>query len=393
VSAYVLDAGMPLGLFDPRSASAAPDWASRAVFFDLETTGLSGGAGTLAFLVGCGWFEPDGFRVRQFLLTSAAGEPAMLDAVGQLLGAATLLVSYNGRTFDAPLMEMRWAFHRKCNPIAEVPHFDMLPSARRLWGRRDAVRSVDSPLHSPDCSLSSIERAILGFHRTDDVPGFEIPSRYFQFLRSGDESLLDGVLEHNRHDLLSLAGVTSHALVLAREGPGSCRDSEEQIALGRLYERAGELARARTAYEHAASAGDRGTRQHALAQLAVLLRRGKRFHESADAWRRVLDLAGGAAPGGRRLTSIERQAVEALAIHHEHRARDLAEAKRYAEAMGNQAQGAEAAEVAHRLARLSRKIEQDIVGRIRELPENTTGGLEAVPLLKIRRGGPSGPPF
>jgi uncharacterized protein YprB with RNaseH-like and TPR domain len=357
VGDYALDAALPLALFDARSAEMAPDWASRVVFWDTETTGLSGGAGTLAFLVGCGWFEADGFHIRQFLLTSAAGEADMLDAVGEILGNASLLVTYNGRTFDAPLMDMRWAFHRKANPIESRPHFDMLPVARRLWGGREAPSS---------CSLSAIERSVLGFHRHDDVPGFEIPSRYFHFLRSGDASILDGVLEHNRHDLISLAAVTSHALRLAQEGPQACRDNHEQLALGRVYERAGQASRAHEAYTCAATAGAAESidaRRQAFARLAVLARRDGRFDESAAAWRSLLDLAG---PGRRRApNALERQAIEALAIHHEHRAHDLAAAKRYAETMRDAVAGETfnptasriAAETAHRLARLNRKIE------------------------------------
>ena len=300
VGHYALEPALPMALLDAQSAASA-DWASKVVFWDTETTGLSGGAGTLAFLVGCGWFEPEGFRIRQFLLTSSAGEPAMLDAVGEVLANASLLVSYNGRTFDAPLMDMRWAFHRKPNPIESRPHFDMLPIARRFWGGREAATG---------CSLSTLERTIIGFHRNGDVPGFEIPARYFSFLRSGDASILDGVLEHNRHDLISLAAVTSHALRLAQEGPDACRDNHEQLAIARLYERAGDTARAHEAYSRAAASGAIDARRQALARLAVLARRNGRYEESADAWRRLLDLAG---PAGRRAPgALERQAIEAL---------------------------------------------------------------------------------
>jgi uncharacterized protein YprB with RNaseH-like and TPR domain len=359
VGDYALDATLPLALFDARSVEMAPDWASRVVFWDTETTGLSGGAGTLAFLVGCGWFEADGFRIRQFLLTSAAGEAEMLDAVGEILANASLLVTYNGRTFDAPLMDMRWAFHRKTNPIESRPHFDMLPVARRLWGGREDRSS---------CSLSAIERSVIGFHRHHDVPGFEIPSRYFHFLRSGDASILDGVLEHNRHDLISLAAVMSHALRLAQEGPQACRDNHEQLALGRVFERAGQATRARDAYTCAAAAsavGNTDARRQAFARLAVLARRDGRFDESAAAWRSLLDLAG---PGLRRTpNALERQAIEALAIHHEHRARDLEAARRYAETMRDAVVGQDrspaasriATEAAHRLARLDRKIQSE----------------------------------
>ena len=343
---YVLDDTLPLALLDPRCAGVN-GWAARPVFFDIETTGLGGGAGTLAFLVGCGWFEPDGFRVRQFLLTGAAGETTLLAAIGDVLGAASLIVTFNGRTFDLPFMDMRWAFHRLENPVEDVPHFDMLPPARRLWGRRGDA----------GCSLTALERAVLGFHRLDDVPGMEIPSRYFQFLRSGDPSVMAGVLDHNRHDVLSLALIATHALHLAQEGPDRCRDGHEQLALGRVYERAGLVDRARAAYESASRAFEPDAQAQALARLAVLLRREGQFEPSADAWRRLLDCVG--ADGRRRaMTPLERLAVEALAIHHEHRARDPMQAKRYAEMLRGDDLGLarDAARVTHRLGRLDRKI-------------------------------------
>jgi hypothetical protein len=347
VSSLALDPQAPIGLFDPR-IGAAPDWARRPVFFDIETTGLGGGAGTVAFLVGCGWFDADGFRVRQFFLPALSGEHAMLDAIAELFGGASLLVTFNGRTFDVPLMDMRWAFHRRPSPAEALPHFDMLPPARRLWsgrGEPDADRS---------CSLSSLERSILGFHRVADVPGFEIPGRYFHFLRTGDAGAIAGVLEHNQHDLLSLAAIVSYALALAREGPEGSRDPMEQLALGRLYERADEPARAARAYALAAEAGSVHARGPALARLATMMRRENRFDEAAAAWQGVLDLASGQR---RPLTAIERHAAEALAIHHEHRARDLTAARRYAEALRGQVSGRSAADVEHRLGRLQRKME------------------------------------
>ena len=119
------------------------------MFFDLETTGLSGGAGTLAFLAGCGWFEGEAFRVRQFFLSSPVGRAR--DAAprsAQIFDEASLLVTFNGRTFDVPLMETRWAFHRTAAPTDDLPHFDMLPPARRLWGRRE-LRGSDDEAETP----------------------------------------------------------------------------------------------------------------------------------------------------------------------------------------------------------------------------------------------------
>src|SRR5262245_15524624 len=171
----------PIHLVDPR-ASGAAEWWRRVVFFDIETTGLSGGAGTIAFLAGCGWFDDEGFRVRQFFLSGPAGERAMLQALGDVLSGASLLVTFNGRTFDVPFMEMRWAFHRAAPPTDAIPHVDMLPTARRLWRRREMASALDG-----GCNLTSLERAVLGVHRVGDVPGFEIPARYFHFLRTGSQ--------------------------------------------------------------------------------------------------------------------------------------------------------------------------------------------------------------
>ena len=329
----------PLALFEPRLASV-PGWASRMVFFDIETTGLSGGAGTIAFLVGCGWFDADGFRVRQWLMTGPAGERVLLDALARTLGDASLLVTFNGRTFDVPFMQMRWAFHRQANPVEDVPHFDMLPTARRLWSRRE---------DDPSCSLTALERSVLGVHRLNDVPGADIPVRYFQFLRTGDPTLLEGVLEHNRLDLISLAAVTAHALELAEGGPQWCREPSEQLGLGHCYERQGEVDRALASYALAGSADDRDLRGRALERQALLLRRQQRFGEAATAWLQLLD-------GARQpFSAIERRAAEALAIHHEHRAGDLDAARRYAEVVRGQATGRRVADVEHRLGRITRK--------------------------------------
>jgi len=365
-----LDADAPLALFDARAGSVS-EWTRRVVFFDVETTGLSGGAGTLAFLAGCAWFEDDRFRVRQFFLSGPSGERAMLAALAGIFDDASMLVTYNGRTFDVPLMETRWAFHRTPCPTDDLPHFDMLPVARRLWGRRRtscgdewgaaAGRSDDGYDEGggarASCSLSALEGSVLGFHRVGDVPGFEIPVRYFHFLRTGDPQAVEGVLEHNRWDLLSTAVVMAHALSLAREGPDACREPGEMLGLGRLFERVGDPERAVHAYECAASRGDRETASHALGLLAVLLGRQRRYDESALAWQRVLDMESHVRHGMRRPPSaLHRRATEALAIHHEHRARDLASAKQYAEKLAAGAAGRHRVEAEHRLGRLERKL-------------------------------------
>jgi uncharacterized protein YprB with RNaseH-like and TPR domain len=348
VEDYVVPGDAPLALFDARAVGDG-SWADRVVFFDLETTGLSGGAGTLPFLAGCGWFEGGAFRVRQFFLTGPAGERPMLDALAKIFDEASLLVTFNGRSFDVPLMEMRWAFHRGEAATDGLRHFDLLHPARRLWGRR----GLGDDAEPMSCTLTALERQVIGFHRIGDVPGFEIPARYFHFLRSGEAAAIAGVLDHNRHDLLSTAAVMSHALWLAREGPDACRESTEIMGLGRLYERAGEVDRAIQAFERASIGDDRDVRPHAFARLAALLGRQLRHAEAAVAWQAVLD------DGRRRrgpLTPLARRAAEALAIHHEHRARDFATAKIYAQQLETQADDRTRRGAAHRLGRLNRKL-------------------------------------
>ena len=161
-----------------RAPGSVQDWANRVVFFDLETTGLSGGAGTLAFLAGCGWFEGESFRVRQFFLGSPSGEQAMLRALGSIFDEASLLVTFNGRSFDVPLMETRWAFHRTDAASDGLPHFDMLPHvaaalgiARGCGRRRDGrglppfgARAIDPRLSSDwRCARVRNSRALFSF--------------------------------------------------------------------------------------------------------------------------------------------------------------------------------------------------------------------------------------
>lgn len=366
-----------LRALDPRFRSAWPSppaltpepGARSPLFFDLETTGLNGGAGTVAFLAGCAWFDCGALQVRQFVLTSLAAERALLEALREQIDAAPLVASYNGRAFDAPLMDVRWAFHRLPSPFEAKPHFDMLPPARRLWKHRGEPSGGALPragAGSPrtvypersGCSLMAFERQLLKFHRVDDVPGFEIPSRYFQFLRSGDASPLESVLEHNRLDLVSLAVLTARAARLVRGGPQACADARESLALGRIYEQDGRMDDARLCYERAAEAGDRATRADALSRLAISLRKERRYDEAAAIWRRLVERienSRGRVSQGAQVLPLERLALEALAVHHEHREKDLELARKFAEAL-NDENGDEG--IRRRLSRLERKMSQ-----------------------------------
>ena len=312
------------------------------VFFDLETTGLSGGAGTHAFLVGCGWFDEDGgFVTEQHLMVDYASERAMLRVVADDLARTATLVTFNGKSFDAPVLETRYLFHRLESPCARLPHVDLLHPARRFW----------ASTNGEGCSLAALERRLLGARRSDDVPGVEIPARYFQFIRSGDPRPLAGVLEHNRLDLLSLAGLTARLFHLAEAGPQVVRHATEALALGRVYEREGLEDRAEEAFGRAiALSTDTLTTADARRALALAARRRRQYEAAAVEWRHLIDLRGCPGP-------ILREAVEALAIHHEHRARDLAVARTFAlRGLEMEAEEARGDAIRHRLARIERKM-------------------------------------
>jgi uncharacterized protein YprB with RNaseH-like and TPR domain len=352
IGAIAFDDDERLRVLDP-ALTPADGIGSRIVFVDLETTGLSGGAGTMAFLIGCGWFDVGAFQVRQFLLTSYAAERALLCAVADCLAETALLVTYNGKTFDVPVMETRWLFHRMPPPLESVRHFDMLHPARRLWRRRDGEAEDEAC-----CRLSTLERVVCGVTRAGDVPGMEIPTRYFRFLRTADARPLEPVLEHNRIDLVSLAAVTSSAVTLVEQGSEACRDGCEALALGKVLERAGAHAAALACFQRAADDGRMhiDVRAEALYHLGLRLRRDRRFEEAADVWKRVLALA---PSRGMRSTVVEplrRFAVRQLAIQHEHRERDYEGARELTLQLLEESDREQVDDSRRRLERLDRKI-------------------------------------
>jgi uncharacterized protein YprB with RNaseH-like and TPR domain len=332
------------------------------VFVDLETTGLSGGAGTFAFLVGCAWFTAEGsFFTRQFLMTSPASERALLQAVAAELQQAGALVSFNGKSFDAPVLETRYLFHRLPWPGAATTHVDALHPARQFWG--------EPPTRS-NCSLTTLEAQVLGAGRGTDIAGFEVPARYFHFLRTGDASPLAAVLEHNRHDLLALAGLTARLLDWLIVDPTEVEDAQAACALGRIYWRAGSEQRAEAAFTKALelTGGGRDRRELRLAALhalALCKRRARRHAEAASLWSELLETPG--CP-----PSLARAAAEALAIHHEHRARNLPAARAFAaRSLNGTATAAWRDATQRRLTRIDRKMERGVGRTVIDPPMQT----------------------
>jgi uncharacterized protein len=187
----------------------------RLVFFDTETSGLAGGTGTVAFLVGLARFEREGLRIRQLLITSFAAEAALIDAVHSFVSEGGCLVSYNGKSFDAPLVRTRARLLRAPDPLGEAEHVDLLHAVRRVY-RRDW----------PDCRLRTAEKRALGFTRGDDFPGSMVPEAFRRFMRFGDCEPLPRILDHNRLDLVSLVALllplAQSSLAGAWNWPTSC---------------------------------------------------------------------------------------------------------------------------------------------------------------------------
>jgi uncharacterized protein YprB with RNaseH-like and TPR domain len=329
-----------------------PD-AAGLLFLDLETTGLAGGAGTRAFLVGCARIDRGGIALRQFLLPGDQYERALLEEVAAWSGGHDALVTFNGRTFDVPLIETRYLYHRTTFPLEGLPHLDMLHPARRLWKARP---TVSSPLDDGGCSLAALEKRLAGVARIGDVPGFEIPARYFQFVRDGDARPLESVLEHNRLDLLSTALVMARTIALVSRGPDLVGDPYECYGLARLYDRAGHSEHAEACYLRAAATAAASrieTDLHAetLRRLAWCRRRAGRIADAVAAWEELAIL--------RRCPALlRREALEALAIHHEHRSRDLSTARALVlDLLGDDVAGRRRELAEHRLRRLERKLE------------------------------------
>jgi len=278
-----------------------------AAFVDVETTGLAGGTGTYVFLVGLGTFEGSAFRLRQFFLADLGREAAMLAAIAEALAGCRALVSFNGRQFDLPLLETRLTLSRLPALAPDLPHLDLLYPARRLYRRRLS-----------SCRLASLEEALLGLEREDDVPGWAIPPLYFDYLRRGEAGPLRIVFRHNALDILSLVALLAHLGHIIGGDPPA--DPDDCVALARWDEMEGRLADAGRLYAAALDGGADGEgRALALRRLARLYRRLGRWEDAARLWREEAE--NGGAPERRLEALIE------LAKLEEHRRRDYATAE------------------------------------------------------------------
>jgi uncharacterized protein YprB with RNaseH-like and TPR domain len=198
---------------------------NKTIFLDTETTGLAGGTGTYIFLVGIGYFEGDQFCVRQFFMRDFNEERALLSAVNELLSNFEAIVSYNGKTFDVPLIQSRFIMSGMKLNLENTGHFDLLYPARRLWKRR-----------LENCSLSIVERDILGVIRENDVPGYLIPEIYFRYLKTKDARALKQVFEHNLQDILSLVALVSRMCFLVEDPLNNTEFGMDIFSIGKMFD-------------------------------------------------------------------------------------------------------------------------------------------------------------
>jgi len=333
---------------DPRIAELP---IGKFAFLDTETSGMAGGTGTYAFLVGVGRFVDGKFNLQQFFLRDPSEEPAMLEALIHFLAPCEALVTFNGKSFDAPLLTTRYKLHRIPVPFKDYAHLDLLPLARRLW--RDRL---------PSRALKYLEEHVLGFTRaSEEVPGYEIPWLYFDYLRTRDARPLGGVFYHNAMDVVAMAALLAHISDLfADPYNGRVEHGLDFIALGKLYEDLNRWDEAARLFERGLeSSPSTGSGQGldesdfgvAVRRLSILQKKRGDIGQALLLWEK-------AAQQGHIYAHIE------LAKYYEHKKRDPQAALKWAKLARKEAERADLPayirkhwldEIDHRLARLGRK--------------------------------------
>ena len=326
-------ADLPGDLLAALSEGAIPrsnprQWA----FLDTETTGLAGGTGTYAFLIGVGMITDDGFRLRQYFMRDYHEEASVLASLSEHLAQFDVLITYNGKAYDQPLLETRYRMVRSRPPFARLEHLDLLFGARRLW-----------KLRLESCRLVDLENQVLGVDRQGDLPGELIPYYYFEYLRMRQAFRLVPIFHHNAMDIVSLACLT--AIVPVAFGDGTTlRHGADMIGVARWLAAADRDEEALALYRRAVDAGlPDSVLFRSLAEIGAI---EKRMGRDAAALEVFTDLA--ASPNPYRA-----HAFTELAKHFEHRERDYARALE----MTREARAIEdSAELAHREERLERRL-------------------------------------
>ncbi|KRE93184.1 hypothetical protein ASG89_06675 [Paenibacillus sp. Soil766] len=296
------------------------------LFFDTETTGLGVGAGNVPFMVGIGYYTGELFTVEQLMIRNPAEEHAMLVYLQELLGRYTHIVSYNGRTFDWPILKNRFVLNRLKLDDSELLQLDLLYASRSLW--RNTL---------PSCRLSKVEESRLGFERIDDVPGSMAPALYFQYLAEKDPGVLQGVFIHNEHDIVTLAALTVHFGNLLRPDANdpdliSNLDPEELFRTGLWLDKMARPSKAERYFNVLfnkllninSAAAQSAEQETVLLQLATYYKKIGQYHRAIELWKQAILLKPASI-------SLQLEPYLELAMYYEHREKDLAQAVFYTE--------------------------------------------------------------
>lgn len=288
--------------------SYSPADLQNFIFLDTETSGLAGGTGTYAFEIGVGRFTDKGFQLAQFFMRHPGEEPALLAGLSEFIDGMQAVVTYNGKSFDIPLLNTRFTMIGLTSPFEEIDHFDLLPLARRLWRNRLENRT-----------LGNVEEHILGVARGEqEVPGYLIPEMYFEYLKTQDARPMAGIFYHNAIDILSLAGLFSHmAFLLHEPHSDAIAHPEDTAALARFFESMGDTAQAQDLYQSALNETlPDPIYWDTLERYSFLLKRAGKWNKAISLWERA------AADG-------QLYAFEELAKYYEHHAKNLSAAHQW----------------------------------------------------------------
>ncbi len=284
-----------------RIEPSIPADMDKFLFFDTETTGLAGGAGTLAFLIGVGFWKGKEFHLVQFFLPEPIEEPAMLAGFDEIISPFRVLVSFNGKTFDAPLLNARHILNGVQSPFSGKSHLDLLHLARRLWRNR-----------LPSRALGDLEKDILIYPRTEEeIPGWMIPDIYLDYLKTRDARPLKGVFYHNSIDILSLAALFIHTSKILSDPVRSEMPGLDIVAVAKIFEDLQQYEKALECYEFGLSAGlPQEYFTQTLMRFANLYRRQNQVTFSLSLWEKAFEYG-------------EISAIEELAKYYEHNLRDF----------------------------------------------------------------------
>ena len=299
-----------------RKTRAVLEDPARWLFLDTETTGLAGGTGTYAFLVGLAWWDAGGLQTEQFFMRDFTEEYSLLYELAGRVAERPVLVTFNGKSFDWPLLENRFAMTRTIPTPKLAAHLDLLHPARALWKLRlGSVRLVE-------LERQVLDARRLGWRREDDVSSAMIPQFYFDYLRGGPSEPLSGVVRHNQMDLRGLAALFGKINMMLSEPAGIPQEAEslDLFGLSRFFQRRGDATRAQSACSQALAIGlPVEFRPKAQRDLALLAERSGEHARAAGIWQEIL---------GDPQDGI--LACEQLAIHYERYAKDVEKAKEFA---------------------------------------------------------------